>query len=249
MIKEKMKSGGSVFGTWCDIPSSTVANIIAKAGLDFIIIDMEHGVMDFNIVQDMVMSAGCDGCDALIRVSRNEESDILRALDTGAAGIIVPHIRTVDCCKKAVSFSKFPPLGKRGFNPYIRAGGYQKVSKEYLRDQNNNVLVGVILEGKSALEHIDEILSEPGIDLVYIGTYDLSVALGVPGDVTNPIVVDALESAVVKIRARDKSAGCMIHDEKELKRAKELGIQFITYKVDSGVLRASFQRMKEEFEK
>lgn len=73
MLKEKIKQGKNVLGTWCDIPSPAVVNVIAKAGLDFVIIDMEHGVMDFKIAQEMVMAAECEGCEALIRVSQNEE--------------------------------------------------------------------------------------------------------------------------------------------------------------------------------
>lgn len=249
MIKEKLKKGEFVLGTWCDLPSPTVVNVLGKAGLDFVIIDMEHGVMDYKLAQEMVMAAECEGCDALIRVPRNDESDILRALDTGAAGIIVPHIEKIEDCKKVISFSKFPPLGKRGFNPYIRAGEYHSVQKSYFTKQNNKILVGIILEGNAALNDIENIISDPEIDIVYIGTYDLSVALGVPGDVTNLRVIEALEAAVVKIKKKGKIAGCMIHNAENLKRFKELGIQFIAYNVDSGVLYESFKKMKQELEK
>ncbi|MBU4445863.1 aldolase, partial [bacterium] len=182
MIKEQMNQGKFVLGTWCELPSPAAINVMAKSGLDFLIIDMEHSVMDFKIAQEMVMAAEVEGCDAIIRVPRNDESDILRALDAGAAGIIVPHIENVEDRKRVVKYSKFAPKGDRGFNPYIRAGGYSSVGVDYFRAQNEKILVGIIVEGKKAITDLDAIICDEGVDLVYIGTYDLSVALSVAGD-------------------------------------------------------------------
>jgi len=249
MLKSKIIEGKTVLGTWCEIPSPTVINVIAKAELDFVIIDMEHGPMDFKTTQEMVMAAESDGCEALIRVPMNEASYIQRALDTGSSGIIVPHIENVEDCKKVVSFSKFAPTGNRGFNPYIRAGAYNAGNTSFCDDQNRKTLVGIILEGINGLNDIEEIISDPAIDIVYIGTYDLSVALGVPGEVANEKVVTALINAVSKIRALKKCAGCMIHNVDELAWAKEHGINFITYKVDSAIVYDSFSAMRKELER
>ncbi|OQX21092.1 MAG: hypothetical protein BWK75_03940 [Candidatus Altiarchaeales archaeon A3] len=249
MIKKQIKEGKFVLGTWCDLPSPSVVNVIAKAGLDFIIIDMEHGPMDYKVAQEMIMAAESEDCEAIIRVPRNDESDILRALDVGATGIIVPHIKNVDDRKKFISYSKFSPIGNRGFNPYIRAGSYHSVDQDYFYEQNNKILLVIIIEGVNGLKELDDIISNPEIDVVYIGTYDLSVALGVPGDVKNKKVIDALKDAVVKIRSKGKSAGCMIHNVDDLKMFKEMGIQFITYKVDTAIIYESFKKMKVALEK
>ena len=140
MIKQQMKAGKFVLGTWCVLPSASVINVIAKAGLDFVIIDMEHGPMDYKIAQEMIMAAESEGCEAIIRVPRNDESDILRALDIGASGIIVPHIENIADRKNAVSHSKFSPVGNRGFNPYVRAGQYHGVTGAYFDEQNKRIL-------------------------------------------------------------------------------------------------------------
>lgn len=236
MLKESLKNGSFAIGTWCDLPSPAVINVLSKAGLDFVIIDMEHGPMDFKVAQEMAFAAESEGKEALIRVPRLDESDILRALDSGASGIIVPHIETVKDRENVIKFSKYPPSGNRGFNPYVRCGGYKRPEKDYCDVQNKNNLIGLMLEGRQALNDLERIIDDPGVDIVYIGTYDLSVALGLGGDISHPDVIKQLESAVSKIKKAGKIAGCMIHDSAGLKRFKELGIQFICYKVDSAMI-------------
>ncbi len=249
MLKESLKKGKFVLGTWCDLPSSAVVNVLAKAKLDFVIIDLEHGPMDYKMAQDMVMAAECEGAEALVRVPRLDESDILRALDIGATGVIVPHIESVEDRKKAVTYSKFLPQGKRGFNPYVRCGGYSQATREYFNDQNNRVILGLILEGVAALNDLESIIDSPEVDLVYIGAYDLSVALGFPGEVNHPEVLKELEKAVKKIIKAKKSAGCMIHNSSDLKKFKEMGVQFMAYKVDSAIIYDAVSQIKGEFDK
>ncbi|MBF0570587.1 MAG: aldolase [Candidatus Omnitrophica bacterium] len=249
MLKESLKNGGVALGTWCDLPSPAVVNVLAKAKLDFVIIDMEHGPMDFKIAQDMLMAAECEGTEALVRVPRLDESDILRSLDLGAAGIIVPHIESVEDRKKVVAYSKFPPVGQRGFNPYVRGGGYRKADREYCVIQNERIIVGLIIEGVDALANLERIIDDPNVDLIYIGTYDLSLALGMPGDVGHPKVLKALEKAAANVIKAKKSVGCMIHQASDLARFKELGIQFITYKIDSAIIYDSVASIKREFDR
>ena len=249
MLKQALKKGAFVLGTWCDLPSPAVVNVLAKAKLDFVIIDMEHGPMDYKVAQEMVMAAECEGAEALIRVPRLDESDILRALDLGAAGVIVPHIESVEDRQKVVAYSKFSPIGKRGFNPYVRSGGYHKAKREYFSSQNEKTVLGLILEGVGALKNLEAIIDDPQIDLIYIGTYDLSVALGLAGDVGHPEVLKALEKAAAKIIKAKKSVGCMMHNLADLEKFKKLGIQFITYKVDSAIIYDAVSQVRGEFDK
>lgn len=249
MLKKSLKNGAFVLGTWCDLPSPAVVNVLAKAKLNFIIVDMEHGPMDYRIAQGMVMAAECEGVEALVRVPRLDESDILRALDIGATGVIVPHIKSVEDRKKVVAYSKFSPIGKRGFNPYVRSGGYCKANREYFSSQNEKTILGLILEGIEALKDLESIIDSPEVDLAYIGAYDLSVALGFSGDVNHPEVLKELEKAVKKIIKAKKSAGCMIHNPSDLKKFKEMGVQFMTYKIDSAIIYDAVSQIKGEFDK
>lgn len=233
-----------MYGTWCLIPSPEVINILAKAGLDFILIDMEHGSMDFALAQQMVMAAEADKCEAIIRVPRNDESDILRALDTGASGVIVPHVETVEDKNRAISYMKYPPIGTRGFSPYTRAGGYVS-TPGHTDSENKKITTGIIIEGHKGLENFSAIIDDPELDIVYIGTYDLSAVLGIPGDVKNKKVLDVLEKCVKEINNKGKVAGCLFHSLDELKYFSELGIQFLAYKVDSNVLYEGFSFIKD----
>ena len=123
-IKDKLKLGKDVYGVWCVIPSPEVINIISKSGLDFVIVDMEHGPMDYTIAQQMVISAHSENCNAIIRTPRNDESNILKSLDIGSDGIIIPHVNSIEDVEKCISYSKYPPIGNRGYTPYTRSGVY-----------------------------------------------------------------------------------------------------------------------------
>lgn len=245
MIREKIKRNEVVFGTWCEIPAPYSVNIIASAGMDFVILDMEHGVINFELIQNMIFGAHCEGCGVIVRVPEISEQHILRALDAGADGIIVPQVECKNDVKRIIEYSKYPPKGKRGFNPYIKAGGYSAVQKNFFEEQNKKVIIGVILEGKQAFEDIEEIVSEEDIDVVYIGQYDLSVALGVPGDVNNKLVTDILQKSITVIQNKHKYAGCMVHNIDEARSVIKQGINFVVYKVDSGILFDAYHNFRQ----
>lgn len=248
MLKEKISRNEAVFGTWCEIPTPYSINIIASAGMDFVILDMEHGVMEYELIQNMVFAAHCEDCGVIVRVPDISEAYILRALDTGADGIIIPHVECLQDIQRVVKFSKYPPKGEKGFNPYTKAGGYTKVKKDFFEKHNSNLLIGAILEGKQAFQEIEEIVSEEDIDILYIGQYDLSVALGIPGDVNNSLVTDMLEKAINVAERNHKYTGCMVHGAKEAQDMIKLGVKFVVYKVDSGVLFDAYKGFRNEVE-
>lgn len=234
-LKELLHRGKNIVGTWCEIPSPEVINILAKAGMDFVIIDMEHGAMDFDLAAKMVMAAEVDNCAPLIRVSQNDESEILRAFETGVHGVIIPHIESKKDSIKAVGFSKYAPIGNRSLNPYTRAGGYHSY-RGFTKEQNEKTLIGLVVEGKEGIKNIEHIIADKIIDLIYIGTYDISAMLGIPGETKNPLVFDTLKNLVKKIRNKNKAAGCLFHDEEEAKVFQRIGIQFLCYKVDTSII-------------
>ena len=241
-IKERIKNGEFLIGTWCILPSEHVVNVLAKAGLDFVLIDMEHGSADFQCASRMVMAAEVEGCEAIIRVSSNSEAEILKALDIGASGVIVPHIETVMDREKAISYIKYPPKGIRGFSPYARAGGYSN-KKDYTSIENDRVMSGIIVEGLDGIENIDKIIDDPELDIVYLGAYDLSVALGIPGDVRNEKIVKIIEDCAKKIIAKGKVAAGLFNTEEDLIFFKKAGVNLACYGVDTSVLYKAFNEM------
>lgn len=225
-----------LLGTWAEIPSPYVSHVMLTAGFDFSIIDMEHGITDFETTQNMIFAAHSLNKKAYVRVPAIEESWTLRVLDMGCDGIIFPQVSTEQNIKDIIKISRFSPIGERGFNPYITAGGYGKVSDSYYSTENERIQLGVILEGKEVFDNIDNILKYEEIGIVYIGQYDLSMALGIPGKVNDPLVVDLMETAVKKIRKSGKYAGCMVHSADEAKQVMGQGFNYIVYQVDTGIL-------------
>lgn len=245
-IKKRLAMGEYVIGTWCDIPSSSLVNVIAKAGMDFVIIDMEHGSVDFRVAQDMIFAAEAENCEAIIRVASNNESHILRSLDIGCSGIIVPHIESLQDKNKVIEYSKFYPDGNRGFNPFVRSGNYNSKNSKYFQEENEKNIIALILEGKEGLKNLEEIVEDKNVDIIYIGVYDLSISLGVPGEVKSEIVMEALKNAVHVIKKAGKYVGAMIHNKEDLNLFKKLGIQWLVYKVDTSVVYDSYSIIKKE---
>lgn len=228
--------GELMIGTWAEIPSPYVSNIMMKAGFDFSIIDMEHGVSDFETIQNMIFATHAERKSAFVRVPCIDEAWILRTLDMGCDGMLFPQVSSVQQIEKIIEYSCFAPSGKRGFNPYIASGGYSKVSSSYYQDENERIKLGIILEGKEVFERIEEVLAYKEIDIFYIGQYDLSMALGIPGEVDHPLVLEYMEKAVKRISDVGKLAGCMVHSSEEARKAIKQGFKFIVYKVDTAIL-------------
>jgi len=247
-LKDKL-ANQFILGTWSEIPTPYASNIVAKAKMDFQIIDMEHGVFDFELVQNMIFAIKAEESAAIVRVPSIDESYILRALDTGADGIIFPQVESLDDVEKIVEYSKYPPIGNKGFNPYVYTGGYNGVEKGFFEERNNDLTIGVIIETKKGLENLEEIAKNKHVDIIYIGQYDLSVSLGVAGDVNNKLVLDILKQAVAVINANKKLAGCMVHSAQEAKLLIEQGFRFIVYKVDAALLYQSYNDFRKEVAK
>lgn len=247
MSKLKLCEKGYLIGTWSEVPSAYMTDILVKSGIDFIILDMEHGVIDFNTAFNMILATKNrkNECCSFIRVSNIEETNILRALDLGADGIIVPQVRNKSDIEKIVNYSKYYPTGNRGYNPYITAGEYGSRNGKNLNMQNDSTLIGIIVENKECLDCLAEIVSNENIDIIYVGQYDLSVALGIPGDVNNEKVLKAIDDVISISKKYNKTVGCMVHSEEEAVRMIKKGIKFITYQVDSGVIFKSYNNFLE----
>ena len=248
-LKKRLKNGEIVFGPWCVIPSSAIINIVAAAGLDFVIIDMEHGSAGFETAEDMVRAAESENCCPLIRVGQRDESTVLRALDIGAHGLLIPHVESREDAEESVFFSKYYPEGGRGFSPYTRAGGYGYLGvKDHAQKENEETLIGVILEGKEGINNIDSILETKNIDLIYIGAYDLSQAMGMPGQVEHPAIKKEMEKSIRKIRDCGIAAGGYVaKNTDDIKWMTDIGMQFITCLPDATVIFHAFYDCVRDF--
>jgi 4-hydroxy-2-oxoheptanedioate aldolase len=240
-LNEKFRSGKEILGTWGLLPSPEMVHVMITAGLDFVIIDMEHGPADILTAHRMVMAAEAAGGTALIRVGSNDEDVILKALDTGVSGILVPHIASKAEATKAVEWMMFPPEGGRGYSPFTKAGAYH-YQAGFVVGANKTILKGIIVEGKEGLENLDAILTVESLNLIYVGTYDISSTLGIAGQTGHPEVLKVLEASAAKILKAGKMVGGLFRNDEELAYFKRLGIKFLTYQTDTGVLFETFKR-------
>lgn len=235
-LKKLLKEGKSCIGTWSVVPSASAANILGAAGFDFVIIDMEHGPVSFDLAEDMVRALEGESCAPLLRVSSNEAPLILRALEIGAHGIVVPQIETAQQAANVARAVKYMPLGTRGVSVFTRSSGYYAVGQKGRTDKENKETMTVVLvEGAEGIKNLDAILRVKNIDVVYIGTYDLSQSLGIPDRVDSPKVIKEVEICVKKIRAAGVAAGVLALNEKDIKKWLNIGIQFIPYMADCGI--------------
>lgn len=189
-IKEKMRRGEPSIGTWLSMAHPSIAEILAMAGYDWVVIETEHTAIDVSEVLRLIIAIEQRGSVPLVRLAWNDPIQAKAVLDSGAAGVLVPMINTKADAELAVRMTKYPPLGERGVG-LARAQGYGEHFDEYVRCANDDSLLMVLIEHKDAVANIDEILSVPGIDGTFIGPYDLSMSLGIPGQLSHPQSVAA----------------------------------------------------------
>lgn len=238
-LKEKLGSGDTVVGTWCTLPSPAVTNVLALGGMDYVILDMEHGPITFETAEEMVRAAEVAGCSPIIRPSSAAGSEILRALETGAHGIIVPQVQSADDVRSIISAAKYAPIGARGHSPFTRAGGYSRHDvQERLRAANRETMVALIVEGVDGLNNLSSILdvSAENIDLVYFGPYDLSQSLGHPGNVRHPEVIEAIGECVKEASRFGIALGSLANDFDDVALLRSAGLRFIAFQGECSIL-------------
>ncbi len=190
MFRQKLRDGELLVGTLSTLPSPEIAEVLAGLLFDWLFIDTEHGSFGALDAQALLQAAG-SRCPCLVRVPAGQEVWIKKALDIGAAGVIVPQVNSVEQAERVVRLCKYPPEGTRGVG-IARAHGYGLQFQEYVDSANEAVAVVIQIEHADALEDVAAIVSVPGIDAVLIGPYDLSASLGKMGQVTDPKVQDAI---------------------------------------------------------
>lgn len=181
-VKAKWASGEVTFGAWLSIPSSFSAEIMANQGFDWVCIDMQHGVLDYQVALTMLQAIGATATIPFVRVPWNEPGIIGKALDAGAMGVIIPMVNSVAEAKQAVAACRYFPQGARSFGP-TRATYY--AGTDYFTGANREVACIPMIETRQAVEHLDEILAVPGIDAAYVGPADLSITYGLPPGMAN----------------------------------------------------------------
>ena len=187
-FRTRLKSGEPLLGAFINIESPTTVEMLAVAGMDFLMIDGEHGPIGPADAVEMIRAAEARGVPILARVGENTQQVMAKYLDAGAVGTMTPIVGSADDARRAVDSVKYPPVGKRGLAG-VRANDFQ-TDPGYVAAANEATVVVVQIETRTGIERADEIIATEGVDLVFLGPSDLSVALGVPGETKHPLVLD-----------------------------------------------------------
>jgi 4-hydroxy-2-oxoheptanedioate aldolase len=175
-LRDRLDGGTPLIGAWLQMTNPLAAEIIGRAGYDWVGLDTQHGIIGYEGMVSMLQALAVSGAPAVVRVSSNAPGEIMRALDAGAQGIIVPNIDTADDARRAVAACRYAPLGGRSWGPTRASLGVAQFTPAY---GNEQVVCIVQLESVRAIENLDEILAVPGVDVVYIGPNDLAITAGI----------------------------------------------------------------------
>ncbi len=234
-IKSKLRSGEVTLGSWMSMGHVSIAEILASTGFDWVVIETEHTAIDVSEVLRLIMAIEGRGCVPLVRLAWNDPIQAKAVLDSGAAGVIVPMVNSKADAELAVKGAKYPPLGFRGVG-LARAQGYGRNFDAYVEAANRDSLLILQIEHIDAVENIEEIVSVEGIDGTYIGPYDLSMSMGLPGQIHHPDVRLAMDRVLRATLARGLAPGIhLVHPTDASQKLGEFvaqGYQFIALGTD-----------------
>lgn len=236
-LRRALSEGRLLLGPFCKLATPQNMEIFGYAGFDFVILDCEHGPLSAETVENLVRAAKVTGLHALVRVPHNEPASIDRILDVGAAGIIVPRISTAEEARKLACAARYAPDGERGLCRYVRAAKYSKMDRyQYLKEANRDVLVIAMIESAEGFGNLPGILATKGIDAIFVGPYDLSQSLGIPGQVDAPEVEHMMTTIVSQAHRAGVATATFVESPEGAKKWADVGVQMISYSTDVGIM-------------
>lgn len=243
MLKDRLQNGDCLFGPFLNLCHPAVMEIAGIAGFDFAIIDTEHGEISADRAVDMIRAAKLAGISPVVRVYGNQPELISKALDIGAEAVQIPQISSKSEAQAAVYAAKFSPEGCRGANRYVRAARYSAADKAaYFTKANQETAVIIQVEGKAGLDNLAEIITVPGIDVLFIGPYDLSASLGIPGQVEHPLIMAAMNKTMELAQKAGVAIGFFVDDARSAVKWKKAGVQYLSFAADVGLLYDAFRQ-------
>ena len=235
-VKHALREGRPTAGAWLSLCSSISAEIMSRAGFDWLLVDMEHGHGDYQTLLAQLQAIEGSETIPIVRVQWNDPAVIKRVLDLGAYGVMVPWIANRAEAEAAVRATKYPPSGIRGIAGSHRAGGYGRHATEYWKRANDEILVVVQIETPSAVDEIEDIVKIPGVDVVFIGPGDLSTALGHLGNPGHPEVQAVFRRVEAAARGQGVARGNITRNWDQARELYQRGYQFLTLCSDATLL-------------
>ena len=232
-----------MLGTFLQIPSGEPAEIAASAGLDFGIVDTEHGMLGTDASLEMIRGCDAAGLTTMYRVPLLDHHRIGLALDMGASAVMVPNVVNREQADLVMDAAKYHPVGNRGVCIFSRAPGYnaEEEGRGYYERANHETAVILQIEGMEGIANLDSILETPHLDCIFIGPYDLSQSMGMPGAVTDDKVLDAMKDIVERAAARGIAMANFPVTVEQAKKYREIGVRFLAFGTDTLVLQRAYR--------
>jgi len=235
-LKSRLRSGEILFGSFVTTGSADIVKIMALAGFDFLVIDTEHGAMSVETAVQLVRAAEIHRVPSIIRVTDSADSTILRSLDIGTAGMQVPQVNSIEQARRIVRAAHYHPKGHRGL-AMPRAAGYGSMPiKEYFDKSLKETLVIAQCESSEGLDAVEKIAAIGDVDVIFLGPFDLSHSLGIPGQVENERIREAERRIVAACEACGKAAGIFVVNGEAAARRAEEGFRYITISMEAMLL-------------
>lgn len=226
-LKRKLNEGKTTIGPFVGWPSPAMVENMGWMGFDFVVIDCEHGPMDYETAEHMIRAAELSGTTPILRIGLNEQQHIQRYLEAGAQGVMIPLINNAEDAKKVVDSVKYPPVGKRGAFSGRSARFSLQPMAEYIKEANEETWVCLQIETPEGIENQDEIIATENADCIFLGPGDLSVNFGLPGQTMHEKVVDTIQGLTTKILDAGKIVGTLGVTAEQSLFWHERGIQWI----------------------
>jgi 2-keto-3-deoxy-L-rhamnonate aldolase RhmA len=242
-VKQKLQAGGRAFGTFAfEFATSGISRLAAAAGAEFLIYDMEHTGWSHETIKQLIASSRGTELTTLVRVPATEYHFCARALDMGASGIMAPMVESAEQAERLVQYCKYPPVGRRGSAFSIAHDDYRGGSiVEKIASANSETLLLAQIETKTGLEQVDAIAAVEGIDVLWVGQFDLSNFLGMPGQFDHPTFLSAIERVAEAARTHSKIAGVMVLSEAEGRAWLDQGYRMMSYSGDLWIYQAALK--------
>lgn len=236
-VKDRLKNHETIFGTFYKLNSPIATEMLGWAGFDFIVVDCEHSPIGYESTENIIRTAENVGLSAIVRVPSASEEHIFHALDSGAVGVQIPNLTSVEQFRESVSACKYFPAGTRGLSRGTRNamfGLWNEAEKPYVQAANDKSLVVVHIENKEMAERVEKICQIPEIDVVFVGPADMSQSLGIPGKSKDPRVVE-IALHVIETAERCGKAGGIAAGKDNMDMYIQHGARYIMYSSDAAL--------------
>jgi 4-hydroxy-2-oxoheptanedioate aldolase len=250
-FKSKLERGTPVIGTFLQVPSSEMTEMFGIAGFDFGIVYTEHGTLGVNTSIELLRACDLHGLASVYRVPGVDHHKIGHALDIGATAVMVPNVQSKEDAEHVVDAAKYYPKGSRGVCPFTRSSAFNGIDEDpdyYVRSNRETAII-MQIEGVGGINNLDAILEVADIDGFFIGTFDLSQSLGIPGQVNHPDVLRAIEDIVQRAGRKNIAIGIFAVNYQQVERYIKTGVRFIAYGTDTLVVQRACRDLYKDLKK